>query len=63
MVATWLEKRTPQDTILRQKDVEEKLTQQGAIPVGDSPEHFGAYIAAEMKKWGAVVKSAHIKVD
>lgn len=49
--------------ILRQKDVEEKLNQQGAIPVGDSPEQFGAYISAEMKKWGAVVKSANIKVD
>jgi tripartite-type tricarboxylate transporter receptor subunit TctC len=49
--------------ILRQKDVEEKLTQPGAIPVGDSPEQFGAYIAAEMKKWGAVVKSANIKAD
>ena len=49
--------------ILRLKDVEEKLNQQGAIPVGDSPEQFGAYIAAEMKKWGAVVKSANIKVD
>lgn len=49
--------------ILKQKDVAEKLTQQGAIPVGDSPEHFGAYIKDEIKKWGAVVKSANIKVE
>ena len=49
--------------ILKQKDVEEKLTQQGAIPVGDTPEQFAAYIAVEMKKWGAVVKSANIKAD
>jgi tripartite-type tricarboxylate transporter receptor subunit TctC len=49
--------------ILKQKDVAEKLTQQGAIPVGDSSEHFGAYIKDEIKKWGAVVKSANIKVE
>jgi tripartite-type tricarboxylate transporter receptor subunit TctC len=49
--------------ILKQKDVEEKLTQQGAIPVGDTPEHFASYIKNEIKKWGAVVKSANIKAD
>lgn len=49
--------------ILKQKDVEEKLIGQGAIPVGDSPDHFAAYIAAEILKWGAVVKSANIKVE
>jgi tripartite-type tricarboxylate transporter receptor subunit TctC len=49
--------------ILKQKDVEDKLVSEGAIPVGDSPEQFAAYIAAEIKKWGAVVKSANIKAD
>jgi tripartite-type tricarboxylate transporter receptor subunit TctC len=49
--------------ILKQKDVEEQLNQQGAIPVGDSPEQFRSYIAAEIRKWGAVVKSANIKAD
>jgi tripartite-type tricarboxylate transporter receptor subunit TctC len=49
--------------ILKQKDVEDKLVGEGAIPVGDTPEQFGAYIAAEIKKWGAVVKSANIKAD
>ena len=36
---------------------------QGAIPVGDTPEQFAAYIKAENEKWGAVVRSANIKVD
>lgn len=49
--------------ILKQKDVEEKLNQQGALPVGDSPEQFSSYISAEIRKWGAIVKSANIKVD
>ncbi len=49
--------------ILKLKDVEEKLNQQGAVPVGDTPEQFSAYITTEIRKWGAVVKSANIKVD
>ena len=49
--------------ILQQKDVEEDLLRQGAVPVGDTPEHFGPYIKDEMAKWGAVVKSANIKAD
>ena len=49
--------------ILQQKDVEEDLLRQGAVPVGDTPEHFGQYIKDEMAKWGAVVKSANIKAD
>ncbi len=49
--------------ILRQKDVEDDLMRQGAIPVGDTPEQFGAYIKDEIVKWGAVVRSANIKAD
>ena len=49
--------------ILKQKDVAEKLNAQGALPVGDTPEQFAAYIKAEMEKWGAVVRAANIKVD
>ena len=49
--------------ILKQKEVQEELLAQGAIPVGDTPEHFGAYIKDEIAKWGAVVKSANIKAD
>jgi tripartite-type tricarboxylate transporter receptor subunit TctC len=65
--------RTPRDivmrlnreivAILKEKEVQDKLTQQGAIPIGDTPEQFGAYIGVEMKKWGAIVKSANIKAD
>ena len=49
--------------ILKQKDVADKLNGQGALPVGDTPEQFGAYIKAEMEKWGAVVRSANIKAE
>jgi tripartite-type tricarboxylate transporter receptor subunit TctC len=49
--------------ILKQKDVADTLNQQGALPVGDTPEQFAAYVKAEINKWGAVVKSANIKAD
>ena len=49
--------------ILKLPDVAEKLNQQGAIPVGDTPEQFASYIKDEMVKWGAVVRSANIKAD
>jgi tripartite-type tricarboxylate transporter receptor subunit TctC len=49
--------------ILKQKDVADTLNLQGAIPVGDTPDQFAAYVKAEMSKWGAVVKSANIKAD
>ena len=49
--------------ILKERDVAEKLNGQGALPVGDSPEQFAAYIKAEIDKWGAVVRASNIKVD
>jgi tripartite-type tricarboxylate transporter receptor subunit TctC len=49
--------------ILKQKDVADMLNQQGALPVGDTPEQFAAYVKAEINKWGAVVKSANIRAD
>lgn len=49
--------------ILKDKETAEELLRQGAIPVGDTPEHFANYIKEEIVKWGAIVKSANIKVD
>jgi tripartite-type tricarboxylate transporter receptor subunit TctC len=49
--------------ILKLPDVAEKLNQQGALPVGDTPEQFASYIKDEIVKWGAVVRSANIKAD
>jgi tripartite-type tricarboxylate transporter receptor subunit TctC len=49
--------------ILKQADVADKLNQQGALPVGDTPEEFSQYIKAEVAKWGQVVRNANIKLD
>lgn len=49
--------------ILKQRDVADKLNQQGALPVGDTPEEFAQYIRDEIAKWGKVVRDANIKLD
>ena len=34
----------------------EKLAADGAIPVGNTPEEFGALIKSEIPRWGEVIK-------
>ncbi|KQW35655.1 tripartite tricarboxylate transporter substrate binding protein [Rhizobacter sp. Root404] len=41
----------------------ERLQSQGAIPGGQPPAEFAAFIAAETKKWAQVVKVSGAKVD
>ena len=48
---------------LAQPDVKERFTTMGAEGVGDTPEHFRAFIHAEIAKWARVVKAAGIKID
>jgi tripartite-type tricarboxylate transporter receptor subunit TctC len=44
-------------------DVKERLAVMGADGVGDTPQHFSAFIKAEIRKWAQVVKAAGIKVE
>jgi tripartite-type tricarboxylate transporter receptor subunit TctC len=44
-------------------DVKERLAILGADGVGDSPQHFAAFIKADIAKWAKVVKDAGIKVE
>ena len=46
--------------IVRSPEVREKLSATGAEPVGNAPEAFGTYVAAEVQKWERVVKQAKI---
>ncbi|MEX2034814.1 MAG: tripartite tricarboxylate transporter substrate binding protein [Xanthobacteraceae bacterium] len=41
----------------------QKLSARGMRMVGDSPEEFDAFIIAERKKWGEIIKAANIKVQ
>ncbi|MGH8831772.1 MAG: tripartite tricarboxylate transporter substrate binding protein, partial [Polaromonas sp.] len=43
--------------------IKEKLLAQGAIPSGNTPQQFSAFIDAEHKKWAQVVKASGAKVD
>ena len=49
--------------ILRMPDIHDRLTAQGADPVGSSMEEFGAFMKAETAKWARVIKEANIRVD
>jgi tripartite-type tricarboxylate transporter receptor subunit TctC len=44
-------------------DVKERMTVLGADGVGDTPQHFAAFIKADIAKWAKVVKDAGLKVE
>ena len=48
---------------MKAPEVQEKLSSQGAILIGDTPEEFAAYMASEIVKWAKVVQAAGIKVN
>jgi tripartite-type tricarboxylate transporter receptor subunit TctC len=48
---------------MKDKDVIDKLSSQGAILEGDTPEHFGAFIASETAKWAKVIKEAGVQTE
>jgi tripartite-type tricarboxylate transporter receptor subunit TctC len=49
--------------ILADGDMRERLSAQGAEPVGGTPEAFAAHIRSEVARWGEVVKASGAKVD
>ena len=49
--------------ILRSPDIKDRLAAMGATTVGDSPEEFGRFMAAESDKWGPIVKRAQIELE
>jgi tripartite-type tricarboxylate transporter receptor subunit TctC len=51
-----------QESMLDPK-MQETLAQDGLVPAKGTPEEFGALIASEVARWGAVAKKRNIKVD
>jgi tripartite-type tricarboxylate transporter receptor subunit TctC len=48
---------------LKQNDVRDRFTASSIGVIGGSPEEFGAYIAAEIKRWGEVARAANVRLD
>jgi tripartite-type tricarboxylate transporter receptor subunit TctC len=49
--------------IMRTAEVKERLAAMATDPLTSTPEEFGAYIQAEIAKWGDVVRKAGLKAD
>ena len=49
--------------IVKMPDVAEKLSAQGAIPVGSSADEFTRFVKAEMELWGNVARKIGMKPD
>ena len=48
---------------LQDPTVKEKLAIQGATVVGDSPEHFHAFLESEIARWAKVIKDAGVTTE
>ena len=48
---------------LNQADIKQRLAEQGSDPSGNSPAEFRQFIAAEVEKWGTLVRISGAKVD
>lgn len=49
--------------IVHQPDFVERLAEDGAVPVGNTPEQFDAIIRSDVAKWARVIKDAGIKAN
>jgi tripartite-type tricarboxylate transporter receptor subunit TctC len=49
--------------IINLPDMSEKLSVQGAIPVGNTPAEFAAFVKREMNTWGKVAQQVGLKPD
>ena len=49
--------------VLALGDVRQKLAEQGADPIGGSPEVFATHVRAEREKWGKLIRERNITVN
>jgi tripartite-type tricarboxylate transporter receptor subunit TctC len=50
-------------SILQLPDIRERLAVQGLEAVANTPAEFASYIAAEVRKWSAVIRQAGVTAD
>ncbi|MDM0103575.1 tripartite tricarboxylate transporter substrate binding protein [Variovorax sp. J22R24] len=48
---------------IRQPEMQKRLETEGAIPVGNSPKEFSAFVQAEIKRWAQVVRFSGAKPE
>lgn len=48
---------------LRQPDVRQSFAASSVEIIGGTPKEFGAYVAAEIKRWGEVARAANIRIE
>jgi len=49
--------------VLAMRDISARLIADGLEPVGSTPAAFREFLAADKRKWGAVIKAANIQAD
>ncbi|MEJ8810581.1 tripartite tricarboxylate transporter substrate binding protein [Variovorax ureilyticus] len=49
--------------VLKEDEVQKRLSDLGAQPVGSTPEEFATFLRREDAKWGEVVRKGDIKLD
>ena len=49
--------------VVQEPAVRAKIEEQGAEPVGDTPEEFQTFIGREIARWGEVIRRGDITVD
>ena len=49
--------------ILKLPDVHQKLMEQSAEPVGNTPQQFDAFIKSEIAKWANVIRDAKVELQ
>jgi len=48
---------------LKQPQVQSRLKDLGALPIGDTPQHFHDFLVEDQKRWAAVIKAAGISAQ
>lgn len=49
--------------IIHSPDIKNKLSTQGADPIGNSPEEMGRWLAAEKDRWAKLIKATGFKLE
>ena len=48
---------------LKQSDILERFAASSVEVIGGTPKEFGAYVSAEIKRWGEVARAANIRIE